>query len=1114
MTTQRYTGKIFSSSPSFVLNESPTATSDVSYLIQRWQEDVNDGTGDVVAGTPDATGTYESFGWSSNTVESSMGGSLYDISCAIVNGNPAVAYADGGFLNFAINANADGSGAWTLDDFGGGATVIAIGVSLAVVDGRPAIAYYNNAASDDLVFTINANADGSGAWTTTNVHTTGDIGRTPSLAIVDGKPAISYYDSTNGDLYFAINTLADSTGTWNTYLVDNGGTDDVGNTTSLAVVDGKPGISYYDVTNTNLKFAINANADGSGAWTTQTVDSTGNVGRRSSLVVLSGNPAIAYEDVDNNVVKFTRNANADGSGAWSTQTISGSSVSYMGNMKIVSGVPVIGYADTTHQYYTINSAADGSGTWTVSQILASPTINFNDIAVTGTNLVSFVNTTASGVSILFAYGDSSQTSFPYTFTSGGTVSLTDDYYNGWWIKITNDTPAGIQNEVRQISDYVGATRTPTFSSAWDAGDPVAGTTFSLYSSSFASLFWDESADRLIVAGQPRNDDTTVAPSTYLDLQADGLISTSLTTATIDNGASTTSGGTYTSTIANNAYTLDGSYNAAVASQSGSFSSGTTNCLTAASQAATTSNTVDECAIIASVTADIDGCTNAALIATNGSSFASASSYSAGIASYGDITSSTYSIMSGGTLGSINSITSSNQAICLGGISNAITTGTYSGILCGTSNTMQATSSRSVMLCGQTNVLQGSNSLLIGGSGLTLRGNYNTLIGSRTDSVELGVNGTTYNQVAIESIPLHIVKNSSASGTILASEIANGILTLVDSTSYTLDTTANLATKFGIVANTFVVSDTRPTFRVLGVLGAATETCDISLGTGQSWTNNSTSALDVTGSVELILTFTSTTTMDVTVVGSGGGGGSSDITTWSDFSFSVVSGFSSITNNKCQYQRIGNLVTIIYDISVTSNSTTTSATLSGLPLSISNFGAGNKIANSVWIFNSSDTLNLLGRAELDQTSPTNMVLQVNTFTNTKNYDITGQIQYTVNEASATYLWATWTPAASTGIGSLTNNASQYNVIGTYVSVISDLSITANATGSSVTITGLPYTVSFSGGTVSQILIVDNSTDATNFFARATLSGTSLVITGVSNFENTKNYDIKLQFSYPI
>jgi hypothetical protein len=72
-------------------------------------------------------------------------------------------------------------------------------------------------------------------------------------------------------------------------------------------------------------------------------------------------------------------------------------------------------------------------------------------------------------------------------------SAVDDYYNGWWIKITNDTPAGIQDQVRQIIDYVGATRVAEVS-AWTTVNPGASTTYNLYNRPYVGTFYDESAD--------------------------------------------------------------------------------------------------------------------------------------------------------------------------------------------------------------------------------------------------------------------------------------------------------------------------------------------------------------------------------------------------------------------------------------------------------------------------------------------------------------------------------------------------------------------------------------------------------------------------------------------
>ena len=69
----------------------------------------------------------------------------------------------------------------------------------------------------------------------------------------------------------------------------------VGQYTSLAVVNGKPAMSYYDVTNDDLKY-VGANAAGGADWGTPvTLDSTGTVGQYTSLVVVNGKPAISDE---------------------------------------------------------------------------------------------------------------------------------------------------------------------------------------------------------------------------------------------------------------------------------------------------------------------------------------------------------------------------------------------------------------------------------------------------------------------------------------------------------------------------------------------------------------------------------------------------------------------------------------------------------------------------------------------------------------------------------------------------------------------------------------------------------------------------------------------------
>lgn len=96
--------------------------------------------------------------------------------------------------------------------------------------------------------------DGSSDWSNLTVDVgTGFVGLHSSLAVVDGRPAVSYYDADNLHLKYAWSSTADGSSGWNTLAVDALGS--VGEFTSLAVLaNGRPAISYYG--NTDLKYAV------------------------------------------------------------------------------------------------------------------------------------------------------------------------------------------------------------------------------------------------------------------------------------------------------------------------------------------------------------------------------------------------------------------------------------------------------------------------------------------------------------------------------------------------------------------------------------------------------------------------------------------------------------------------------------------------------------------------------------------------------------------------------------------------------------------------------------------------------------------------------------------
>jgi hypothetical protein len=227
------------------------------------------------------------------------------------NGNPAISYYDGtnGDLKFAYSSTVNGAAAtWTIvivDNIG----IIGEYTSLAILsNGNPAISYCTISA--DLKFAYSSTVNGAlNTWTIVDVvPSTVTDGQYTSLAILsNGNPAISYWDIQNSDLKFAYSsTVNGALNTWTIVTVDPS-VANVGFYTSLAILNnGNPAISYYDGTNGDLKFAYSSTVNGAiGTWSSATVDSAGTVGQYTSLAILNnGNPAISYYDTTNADLKF------------------------------------------------------------------------------------------------------------------------------------------------------------------------------------------------------------------------------------------------------------------------------------------------------------------------------------------------------------------------------------------------------------------------------------------------------------------------------------------------------------------------------------------------------------------------------------------------------------------------------------------------------------------------------------------------------------------------------------------------------------------------------------------------------------------------------------------
>ena len=290
-------------------------------------------------------------------------------SLALVNDKLAISYYDGDNdkLMYVRASDYDGS-AWgtpvTVDTSGDD---VGRFTSLAVVDGYPAISYYNSNTSA-LMYVRASDADGSAWGTPVTVDTLNDVGMFTSLAVVDGNPAISYYDDDNDNLKYARadTSTGESAVDWTIVAVDSTGS--VGQYTSLAVVAGNPAISYRDSTNTALKYARATTSTGESVldWTQiVTVDSVDNVGLYTSLAVVDGAPAISYYDASDDDLKYARASTATGDDAsdWTDYIAdSGGNVGLYTSLAVIQYYPAISYYDGTNARLKYVQATNAAGT--------------------------------------------------------------------------------------------------------------------------------------------------------------------------------------------------------------------------------------------------------------------------------------------------------------------------------------------------------------------------------------------------------------------------------------------------------------------------------------------------------------------------------------------------------------------------------------------------------------------------------------------------------------------------------------------------------------------------------------------------------------------------------
>jgi Ig-like domain CHU_C associated/Secretion system C-terminal sorting domain len=284
----------------------------------------------------------------------------------IVNGNPAIAYYDVTNLDLKyVRANDASGSSWGTPVTIQGVNKVGQYVSLLVVNGNPAISYYD-ATAKKLMYVRANNANGTSWATPVTADASATTGPYTSMAIVNGKPAISYYDVTNTNLKYV--QAGDANGTvWGTPVTIDGAAPAIttGQYTSLMVINGNPAIAYYDVTNTDLKYVRATDVNGATWGTPVSAEASANdVGQYASLTIINGNPAISYYDNTNGDLEYVRANDISGT-SWGTPvTISSTgTVGQYTSIATVNGNPAISYYDGAGFLKYVRATDVNGATW-------------------------------------------------------------------------------------------------------------------------------------------------------------------------------------------------------------------------------------------------------------------------------------------------------------------------------------------------------------------------------------------------------------------------------------------------------------------------------------------------------------------------------------------------------------------------------------------------------------------------------------------------------------------------------------------------------------------------------------------------------------------------------
>jgi hypothetical protein len=223
------------------------------------------------------------------------------------------------------------------------------------------------------------------SWHVVTVDTEPTDAMAPSLAIVNGKPAISFSGLTGSSAYFFVRAN-DANGTnWGTPLAVSPRGNDGASNQALAVVNGRPAV-VCNAEGGRLVYVRADDADGASWGTPSNVDLGGFMPR---LAVVDGKPACVYMYFSYEL-KFARAKDSDGL-EWEAPVVAVPEAgAQTESFAVINGLPSISFSNRSYSELFFTRAVDVAGSTWIPPVSIGPGTGQSSLAeVDGRPAVAF-----------------------------------------------------------------------------------------------------------------------------------------------------------------------------------------------------------------------------------------------------------------------------------------------------------------------------------------------------------------------------------------------------------------------------------------------------------------------------------------------------------------------------------------------------------------------------------------------------------------------------------------------------------------------------------------------------------------------------------------------------